>query len=91
MPPDLALLSTLIGSNYPCLELIFMVPKVFEPLKFDCSHYQHLYLISKFDKKIIGEKEKLTNKGNDMPEEAGSLLNNKTSLTHNYIKFQNQS
>ena len=36
MPPDLALLSTLTGSNYPCLELIFMVPKVFEPLKFDC-------------------------------------------------------
>ena len=35
MPPDLALLSTLDGSNYPCLELIFMVPKVFEPLKFD--------------------------------------------------------
>ena len=37
MPPDLALLSTFIGSNYPCLELIFMVPKVFEPLKFDCN------------------------------------------------------
>ena len=37
MPPDLALLSTLNGSNYPCLELIFMVPKVFEPLKFDCN------------------------------------------------------
>ena len=36
MPPDLALSSTLISSNYPCLELIFMVPKVFEPLKFDC-------------------------------------------------------
>ena len=36
MPTDLALSSTLIGSNYPCLELIFMVPKVFEPLKFDC-------------------------------------------------------
>ena len=36
MPPDLALLSTLIGSKYPCLELIFMVPKVFEPLKFYC-------------------------------------------------------
>ena len=36
MPSDLALSSTLIGSNYPCLELIFMVPKVFEPLKFDC-------------------------------------------------------
>ena len=40
MPPDLALLSTLIGSNYPCLELIFMVPKVFEPLKFDCSSHK---------------------------------------------------
>ena len=35
MPSDLALLSTLIGSNYPSLELIFMVQKVFEPLKFD--------------------------------------------------------
>ena len=39
MPPDLPLLLTLIGSNYPCLELIFMVPKVLEPLKFDCSLY----------------------------------------------------
>ena len=38
MPPDLAILSTLIGSNYPCLELIFMVQKVFEPLKFDCIY-----------------------------------------------------
>ena len=36
MPPNLALLSTLNGSNYPYLELIFKVPKVFEPLKFDC-------------------------------------------------------
>ena len=36
MPFDLALLSALIGSNYPRLELIFMVSKVFEPLKFDC-------------------------------------------------------
>ena len=38
MPPDLALSSTLIGSNYPCLELIFMVPNLFEPLKFDCMY-----------------------------------------------------
>ena len=36
MPPDLAFLPTLIGSNYPCIELILMVPMVFEPLKFDC-------------------------------------------------------
>ena len=34
MPPDLALLSTLNGSNSPCLNLIFMVQKVYEPLKF---------------------------------------------------------
>ena len=37
VPPDLALLSTLIGSNYPCLELTFMVPKVFEPVNFYCT------------------------------------------------------
>ena len=36
MPTDFALRLTLISSNYPCLELIFLVPKVFEPLKFDC-------------------------------------------------------
>ena len=40
MPPDVALLSTLNGSNYPSLELIFMVSKVFEPLKFDYFHRQ---------------------------------------------------
>ena len=28
---------TLSGSNYPCLERISMVPKMFEPLRFDCS------------------------------------------------------
>ena len=33
MPPDLALWLTLISSNYPCLEDIFMVLKVFELLK----------------------------------------------------------
>ena len=27
------------GSSYPCLEIIFMVPKVFEPLKFDCIKF----------------------------------------------------
>ena len=54
MPPVLALLSTLIGSKYPSLELIFMVPKVFEPLKFDCStfglpSYPHLTSVAKTD------------------------------------------
>ena len=33
MPPDLALL---ISPNYPCLEHNYVVPKVFEPLKFYC-------------------------------------------------------
>ena len=46
MPTDLALLSSLIGLNYPCLELIFMVPNVFEPLKFDCI-YAYLEKIRK--------------------------------------------
>ena len=41
MPPDLALLSTLNGSNYPGLELIFMVPKVVMPLGFDCNCSQN--------------------------------------------------
>ena len=34
--PDLAPCLTLCGSNYPCLEQFSMVPKMFEPLKFDC-------------------------------------------------------
>ena len=37
MPSDLAPWLTLISSNYPCLEHIFMVRKVFEPLKFYCT------------------------------------------------------
>ena len=37
MPPDMALSLTLISSNYPCLEHIFMVRKVFEPLNFYCN------------------------------------------------------
>ena len=37
--PDLALLLTHISSNYPRLEHIFMVPKVFEPLKFYCIQF----------------------------------------------------
>ena len=43
MLPDLALLSTLIGLNHPCLELIYLVSKVFEPLKFDCI-YLNIYI-----------------------------------------------
>ena len=44
MPPDLELSSTLISSNYPCLELIFIDPKVFEPLKFDCINEIYMNL-----------------------------------------------
>ena len=36
MPPVNTLWLTLISLNYPCLEHIFMVPKVFETLKFYC-------------------------------------------------------
>ena len=46
MPPDLPLLSTFIGSYYPCLELISKAPKVFEPMKFDCTQCRILPLAS---------------------------------------------
>ena len=36
VPPGVALLVTFQGSSYRCLEQIFMVPKGFEPSKFDC-------------------------------------------------------
>ena len=35
--PDLAPRLTFIGLNFPWLEQFSMVPKVFEPLKFDCT------------------------------------------------------
>ena len=41
MPPGVALIVTFRGSNYRCLEQIFMVPKGFEPSKFDCISYTH--------------------------------------------------
>ena len=59
-PPDLELLLTLIGSNYPFLELIFMVPKVFEPLKFDCSicmFYGCVVRIEKFVTRPVFDKD----------------------------------
>ena len=37
----------IISSNYPCVEHIFMVPKVFEPLKFDCIYAQGLLIPEK--------------------------------------------
>ena len=36
VPPGVALIVTFRGSNYRCLEQIFMVPKGLEPSKFDC-------------------------------------------------------
>ena len=57
MPPNLELSSTLIGSNYPCLELIFMVPKVFEPLKFYCSKHAFGIRIMEFCTSDINNME----------------------------------
>ena len=37
MPPEQELRFTLNVSNYPYLEQIFMILKVFEPLEVDCS------------------------------------------------------
>ena len=36
LPPNLALWVTLSGSNYPCLEQIYMLQEIFELLRFDC-------------------------------------------------------
>ena len=47
---DLAQYSTLIGSNYPCLEQIFIVPKVLEPLKLDCIMYVYESAGGEFEK-----------------------------------------
>ena len=38
VPPGVALIVTFRGSNYRCLKQIFMVPKGFEPSKFDCIY-----------------------------------------------------
>ena len=63
MPPDPALWLSLISSNYLCLELIFMVPKVFELLKFYCiltvssANIFHLYCLGiGFGSKLIKTK-----------------------------------
>ena len=45
MPPGMAQIVTLCGSNYRCLEQIFMVPKGFEPSKFDCNS-KYIYKIA---------------------------------------------
>ena len=45
MPPDVALCLTLISSNYPCLEHLFMVPKVFKPLKFYCIAFSVFFSV----------------------------------------------
>ena len=45
MPPDLALLSTLTGSNYPYLELNFMVPR--------CSNHLSSTVYANQDIKVL--------------------------------------
>ena len=45
VPPGVVLIVTFRGSNYRCLEQIFMVPKGFKPSKFDCI-YILLHLVN---------------------------------------------
>ena len=42
VPPGVAPIVTFRGSNYRCLEQIFMVLKGFEPSKFDCM-FEYMY------------------------------------------------
>ena len=41
VPPGVALIVSFRSSNYRCLEQIFMVPKGFEPSKFDCTYMMY--------------------------------------------------
>ena len=52
--PELVPWLTLKCSNYPCLERISMVPKIFEPLRFDCINAVEIFsfqlkLYNKYD------------------------------------------
>ena len=58
VPPGVALIVTFRGSNYRCLEQIFMVPKRFEPSKFDCNYNRDkIYVFYRckahYEKKIL--------------------------------------
>ena len=61
MSLDLAIWLTFISSNSPCLEHIFILSKVFEPLRFYCldgidniiGHYQTASIWSDFDLKSL--------------------------------------
>ena len=59
VPPGVALIVTFRGSNYRCLEQIFMVPKRFEPSKFDCSFLATNLVFFSFFFFFIFEKWKL--------------------------------
>ena len=76
MPPDLAQGLTLNSSNYPCLELIFMVPMVFEPMKFDCSMW-----VKQNGNSVMTENPRNTRLNTDIPiadhyDKAGHSLEN---------------
>ena len=51
--PDLAPGLTLSDSNYPYLNQIFMVPKRFEPSKFDCLHTEMVLCLNGVLKEMI--------------------------------------
>ena len=67
MSLDMALCFTVISSNYPYLEHVFMVQKVFEPLKFYCIFFftgngtidfpEFLTMMSKKMKDVDSEEE----------------------------------
>ena len=54
MPPDVGLLSILIGSNYPCLQLIFMFPAIEVRLYFSDNKTLHMNFGNYY---IAGDKQ----------------------------------
>ena len=57
LPPDLAPWLNLIGLNYPSLEQISSVPKMFKPLKFDCMFKRYSAEYNKSKEKKIGKSK----------------------------------
>ena len=55
LPSELALWLTPSGSSYPRLKQIFIIPKMFEPLKFDCNFCSDLRFKSVLMLGVISE------------------------------------
>ena len=68
LPHDLALWLTLSGSNYPCLEQIYMLPKMFELFEVRLYTLKEKTLLSLGPKSSLSEFIPFQQKGISVPE-----------------------